>query len=131
MILARERALPQSGVGKAAAYALDRWEQLARFAQPGFGHVEIDSNQIENGIRPSALGKRNWLFVGHPDAGWKSAVIYSVVGTCKLLRINPEDYLNWVLPRLAAGTNKSTADLLPHDYLRLLKEPAKPAPQDS
>lgn len=127
MILARERALPQSGIGKAAAYALDRWDQLVRFAQPGFGHVEIDSNQIENGIRPSALGKRNWMFVGHPDAGWKTAVIYSVVGTCRLLRINPEDYLNWVLPRLAAGTNRSTAALLPHDYLQLVKEPAKVA----
>lgn len=126
MTAARERALPQSGIGKAAAYALSRWSELTRFAQPGFGQAEIDSNQIENGIRPSALGKRNWMFIGHPEAGWKSAVVYSIVGTCKLLRINPESYLNWALPRLAAGTNKSTEDLLPHDYLKLLKEPTKP-----
>jgi transposase len=126
MIAARDGALPQSGVGQAAAYALNRWTELTRFAQPGFGHVEIDSNQIENGIRPSALGKRNWMFIGHPDAGWKSAVVYSIVGTCKLLGINPESYLNWALPRLAAGTNKSTGDVLPHDYLKHLKEPTKP-----
>jgi hypothetical protein len=63
------------------------------------------------------------MFLGHPQAGWKSAVVYSVMGTCKLLHINPEDYLNWALPRLAAGTTKSTENLLPHDYLSVLKEP--------
>jgi transposase len=125
---AREGALPQSGIGKAANYALNRWSELIRFAQPGFGHVEIDSNQIENGIRPSALGKRNWMFIGHPDAGWKSAVVYSIVGTCKLLGLNPESYLNWALPRLAASTNKSSGNLLPHDYLKALKEPPQPEP---
>jgi hypothetical protein len=118
-------ALPCSKIGEASAYALKRWDELARYAEPGFGHVEIDNNQIENGIRPSALGKKNWLFVGHPDAGWKSAVIYSILGTCKLLKINPEAYLRWVLPKLAAGSNQSTG-LLPHDYLELFKEQSQP-----
>lgn len=126
LLAAQAQALPQSGIGKAAKYALSRWTELTRFAQPGFGHVHIDSNQIENGIRPTALGKKNWMFVGHPEAGWKSAVIYSILGTCKLLGVNPEDYLNWVLPRLAAGTNRTTG-LLPHDYLELVKEQPKPA----
>ena len=62
---------------------------------------------------------RNWLFIGHPDAGWRSAVVYSVVGTCRLLSVNPEDYLNWVLPKLAVATTKNTAGLLPHDYATL------------
>ena len=59
------------------------------------------------------------MFVGHPDAGWKSAVAYSILGTCKLLKINPEAYLNWVLPKLAAATNHDSV-LLPHDYRDLL-----------
>jgi transposase len=42
----------------------------------GDGVLEIDSNLIENAIRPSALGKKNWLFIGHPTAGERSAVIY-------------------------------------------------------
>lgn len=118
--------LPSSRIGEACAYALKRWEDLTRYAEPGYGHVEIDDNPIENGIRPTALGRKNWLFVGHPDAGWKSAVIYSIVGTCKLLKVDPEAYLNWVLPKLASSSNQ-TSGLLPHDYHALVKELTKPA----
>ena len=121
--LARADVLPQSRVGLAAAYTLSRWSSLCRFAEPGYGHIEIDDNPIENCIRPSALGKRSWLFIGHPDAGWKSAVLYSILGTCKLLKVNPELYLNWVLPQLAAATNLTAATgLLPHDYAATVKE---------
>lgn len=55
-------------------------------------------------------------FIGHPSAGWRSAVIYSIVGTCKLINVNPEAYLAWVLPKLAAATTKTTDGLLPHDF---------------
>lgn len=120
---ARAAALPQSRIGLAADYALSRWNALTRFAQPDYGHVEIDNNPIENCVRPTALGKRNWLFIGHPDAGWKSAVLYSVLGTCKLLKVNPTHYLAWVLPRLAAATNRDAQrGLLPHDYAAAVKE---------
>jgi transposase len=121
--LAKANALPQSRIGLASAYALARWPVLCRFAEPDLGHIEIDNNPIENCIRPSALGKRSWLFIGHPDAGWKSAVLYSLLGTCKLLKVNPELYLNWVLPQLASATNVSAASgLLPHDYAASFKE---------
>ena len=66
------------------------------------------------------------MFIGHPDAGWKSAFVYSIVGSCKLLGVNPESYLNWALPRLAASTNHSCCDLQPHDYLKALKELPQP-----
>lgn len=123
LAVAQSNALPQSLVGLAAAYALVRWDCLCRFAQPGYGHIEIDDNPVENCIRPSALGKRNWLFIGHPDEGWKSTVLYSLLGTCKLLAVNPELYLNWVLSKLAAATNLAAATgLLPHDYAATVKE---------
>jgi transposase len=112
--------LPQSRLGKAAAYALARWETLARYADPGMGHVLIDQNSVERGIRPTKLGAKNWLYIGHPDAGWRSAVIYSITGSCKLLKINPVDYLTWVLPRLAAATSGQIDGLLPHDYAAAL-----------
>jgi hypothetical protein len=64
---------------------------------------------------------KNWLFIGHPDAGWRSAVIYSIVGTCRLLNVNPEAYLTWVLPRLASATTKTATGLLPHDYAALTR----------
>jgi transposase len=71
------------------------------------------------------VGLRNYLFIGHPDAGWRSAVIYSVVGTCRLLGVNPEAYLLWVLPQLAAATNKTAVSLLPHDFARLQRQTAE------
>jgi len=83
---ARLEARPQSRIGLAANYTLGRWTELTRFSEPGNGHLEIDNNPIENCIRPTALGKKNWLFIGHPDAGWKSAVLYSLLGTASCSR---------------------------------------------
>jgi transposase len=95
-------------------------KNLVRYAKVGMGHVQIDQNGIERCFRSGKVGLRNYLFVGHPAAGWRSAVIYSVVASCKLVGVNPESYLTWVLPILAAGTNRSTAQgLLPHDFAKL------------
>lgn len=71
---------------------------------------------IERGIRPTKLGAKNWIFIGHSDAGWRSAVIYSILGTCKLLKVNPQHYLEWVLPKLAAAKANQTSGLMPHDF---------------
>ena len=59
--------LPQSPLGKAIKYALAEWEPLSRYLQDG--RLVIDNNLTENAIRPSAVGKKNWLFIGHPDLG--------------------------------------------------------------
>jgi transposase len=111
--------LPQSILGKALRYALERWPQLTRYAEPGHGHVHIDSNAVENCIRPSAVAKKNFLFIGHPDAGWRSAVIYSVLGTCKLHKINEWSYLSWALPRLAGATNHTAGRFTPQNFAQL------------
>ena len=114
--LIAQSELPQSRLGKAAAYALARWGTLTRYAEPGMGHVQIDQNSVERGIRPTKLGAKNWMYIGHPDAGWRSAVIYSITGTCKLLKVNPADYLTWVLPQLSTATSGQVEGLMPHDY---------------
>jgi transposase len=80
-LLTAQNELPQSSLGKAAAYALARWQTLTRYADTRMGHVLIDQNSVERGIRPTKLGAKNWLYIGHPDAGWRSAVIYSITGT--------------------------------------------------
>jgi len=59
---------------------LKRWEPLMQFVNDGF--LEMDNNLIENAIRPTAIGKKNFLFVGHPEAGERSAVIYTLLGSC-------------------------------------------------
>jgi hypothetical protein len=64
------------------------------------------------------------LFIGHPNAGWRSAVIYSVIGICRLVGVNPEDYIAWVLPKLAAATNHTATALPPHDFAQLERSTA-------
>jgi transposase len=93
--------LPQGLLGQAIDYALKRWEALARFVDDGA--LEIDTNLLENLIRPSALGKRNWMFIGHPEAGDRSAVIYTLLGSCRRHGINPFEYLKDLFTRLPAA----------------------------
>ncbi|MCC7328919.1 MAG: IS66 family transposase [Gammaproteobacteria bacterium] len=110
--------LPRSALSKAVGYALARWPNLTRFAEPAYGQVHIDSNAVENSIRPTAIGRKNYLFVGHPGAGGRSAVIYSILGTCKLLGLNPWHYLTWALPRLAAATNHTAHRFTPQLFAK-------------
>lgn len=114
MTQAKADTLPQNRTHKAADYALNRWQELGVFAQPGKGHVELSTNLLENKIRPVALGRRNSLFIGHPKAGKKSAIFYSIFATCKLCGVCPEKYLRWLFPKLAAATNQTIATLTPH-----------------
>jgi transposase len=120
-----QRDLPLFGkLREAVTYATRRWRQLAGYARLDHGYINIDQNPIERCFRPTKVGLRNYLFIGHPKAGWRSAVIYSVIATCRLLDVNPEEYLRWVLPRLAAATNKTATGLLPHDFKKLQSQAA-------
>jgi transposase len=101
MELIRRKSLPQGLLGQAIDYTLKRWTALTQFITDGT--LEIDNNLIENAIRPSALGKKNWLFVGHPEAGERSAVIYTLLGSCRRHGINPYDYLKDLFTRLPAA----------------------------
>ena len=103
--------LPKSPLGKAIKYALAEWEALNRYLEDG--HLEIDNNLTENAIRPSAVGKKNWLFIGHPEAGWRSAVIYSVIVSCRRRGIDPWEYVRDVLNRLPAMKQAQLPTLLP------------------
>lgn len=115
----QQAVLPRSKLGEAVGYMCNQWPELARYAKADNGHIHIDNNPVERGIRPTKLGLKNWLFIGHPSAGWRSAVIYSVLGTCQLLKLNPQHYLEWVLPKLAVATTSTATGLLPHDYAAL------------
>jgi len=107
--------LPKSRMGEAIGYALRHWAQLLRYVENG--HLEIDNNLVENAIRPTALGKKNWLFIGHPEAGQRSAVIYTLLECCKRRGINPQVYLHDVLTRLPSMTNQQTRSLTPDNWL--------------
>jgi transposase len=107
----REKCLPQSPLGKAIRYTLTEWPALMRYLENG--RLEIDNNLTENAIRPSAVGKKNWLFIGHPEAGWRSAVIYSVIVSCRRRGIDPWTYLRDVLGRLPAMTHQQVSAIVP------------------
>ncbi len=94
----RPMVLPKSTIGKAISYFLDEYDALIGYLRDG--RYEIDNNLIENSIRPTAVGRKRWLFIGHPHAGWRSAVIYSLLVSCRRRGINPETYLTDVLRRL-------------------------------
>ena len=58
-----------------------------------YGEVEIDNNLVENAIRPTAVGKKNCLFIGHPEAGERSAIIYTLLISAKAQGVDPQAYL--------------------------------------
>ena len=73
--------------------------------------TEIDNNRCEQSIRPVALGRKNWLHVGSQGAAPSVAAIMSLVESCKRMGINPRNYLEDVLPQLAAAHPDKVAEL--------------------
>jgi transposase len=110
------RFLPRSAMGKAIDYALGQWTSLLVFLEDG--RLEIDNNLIENSIRPTALGKKNWLFVGEAAAGQRSAIIYTVIENCRRRSIDPFSYLRDIFTRLPSATNWQIKDLTPEAWAK-------------
>ncbi len=111
----RQDVLPKSRLGLACQYLLNQWDALV--AHLDHGRTRIDNNCAENTIRPAKLGMKNWLFIGHPDAGQRSAILYSLVISCKRHGKDPLAYLRDLLTRLPSMTNQDDLDpLLPCNW---------------
>jgi transposase len=110
------RFLPQSLVSIAMDYALGQWKTLEVFLEDG--RVEIDNNLVENAIRPTALGKKNWLFMGDADAGERGAIIYTVIESCRRRGIDPYAYLKDILTRLPNMTNHQIPEITPEAWAK-------------
>ena len=80
------------------------------------GKLNIDNNPVENSIRPVALGRKNNLFAGSHEAAQRSALLYSLLGTCKLNNINPFTWLKDVLQRIATHPINKIEELLPQNW---------------
>ena len=96
---AQSAALPSSALSKACQYALALWKKLTRFLE--YPELELSTNLAENSMRPVALGRKNWLHIGSPQAGPKVAAILSVVESCRRLQVPVRNYFSTVLPGLA------------------------------
>jgi transposase len=105
------RFLPQSAMGRAIEYALGQWPALEVWL--GNGAIEIDNNLVENAIRPTAIGKKNWLFVGDADTGQRGAILYTLIENCRRQGIDPYTYLRDILTRLPTMTNRQIAEVTP------------------
>jgi hypothetical protein len=130
--LGEQKALPKSSLGGAIGYASNNWAALKRYAEQGY--LAIDNNLSERTLRVIALGRNNWGVVGSEVGGNTAAVLFSVVGTCKHLGIDPFTYLRETLPGLFALGEKPTAeqllDWLPDRWLlnRTRNQPSPAAP---
>jgi transposase len=101
----------KSETSAAVRYALARWNALARFLDDG--HIEIDNNSVERALRAVAVGRKNYLFAGSDRGGERAATFYSLIGTAKLNRIDPEKYLRSLLARIADHPVNRIDELLP------------------
>lgn len=102
---------PKSAIGQAISYSLTRWDKLMIYASDG--RLEIDNNLVENSIRPIAIGRKNYLFAGSHDAAQRAAMIYSLLGTCKLKGVEPFAWLKNVFEVLPDWKFNRLEELLP------------------
>jgi len=100
-----------TGTAKAIDYSLNRWPALSRYASAG--NLPIDNNPVENEIRPIAIGKKNWMFVGSERAGKRAAAIQSLLYTAKLNGLDPAAWLRDTLEKLPTCRNSEIDSLLP------------------
>ncbi|WP_268036521.1 IS66 family transposase [Algoriphagus sp. PAP.12] len=108
------QVLPKSAIGKAMAYTMTRWEELTNYLMDGM--LEIDNNACENKIRPTALGRKNYLFAGSHDAAQRAAMIYSFFAMCKIEDVNPQQWLKFVFDHIMDTNIQKIKELLPKNY---------------
>ena len=108
--------LPKSLIGKAATYTRNQWMALNRYVEDG--DLSIDNNLAERAMRPVAIGRKNWLFVGSPIAGQRAATLMSLIASCKNNSVEPWAYLKDILTLMATQpTGDDLQSLLPDRWL--------------
>ena len=118
---------PKSRMGQAISYAYPLWPRMKAFLKDG--NIKIDNNLAENAIRPLTLSRKNFLFCGNHEAAENTAVICSLLATCKAQEVNPREWLNDVIARLPycqeKDSGKDIRELLP-DVWKLKKSNENP-----
>ena len=116
----RNKVLPKSPIGVAFEYCANRWISLQNYLKDGM--LEIDSNLIENSIRPLALGRKNYLFAGNHEAAENIAMFYSFFGTCKKNEIDPQKWLTYVINNINDTKASQLKELLPQFIDKALRD---------
>ena len=114
MLLQRRKLPDSSATARALDYSLKRWAALTLFTTNG--QLPVDSNWIENQIRPIAVGRNNWMFAGSLRAGQRAAAVMSLIQSARLNGHDPYAYLKDVLTRLPTHKASRIEELLPHRW---------------
>jgi hypothetical protein len=125
MLETRQEIVPGSSLAKACDYGLKQWPRMEVYLSQG--HIEIDNNRCEAGMRPIALGRRNWLHIGDERVGPKVAAMISIVETCRRLDIPLRAYLIDILPRLGEWPINRVSELTPTAWQEAQKKSAAPS----
>ena len=105
--------LNNSPIYKAVNYFLNNYKYLKNYLKDG--ELDIDNNKTENAIRPFALGRKNWMFVGDEQGGTASGTIYSLIESAKLNNLHTEKYLKFLFDNIKKyQNNNNLKDLLPN-----------------
>ena len=114
LVASRQKVPDGTATAKAIDYSLKRWGALIRYLDDG--GVPIDNNQVENQMRPWALGRKNWLFAGSLRSGRRAAAVMSLIQSARLNGHDPYEYLKDVLARLPTQKASAINELLPHSW---------------
>jgi len=103
-------------LGKALNYSRNNWDNLIRFVDDPL--ADIDNNLAENAIRPIAISRKNWLFIGSRESGKAAANIMSIISTCKRAGVEPYAYLVDIMRRLPTAKDSEIESLLPTNWVK-------------
>src|SRR5690606_20728300 len=109
--LVKGEILPKSKFKAALGYFCGLIPYMKNYTKHAW--ARLDNNVAERAVRPLAIGRKNWLFVGNEDGGEAAGIILSLIQTCRALSINPREYLEDVMRRLMSHNSKKLSELLP------------------
>ncbi len=110
-----QSVLPKSPIGQALQYVLPRWDGLVRYCENGA--LSIDNNLSERSVRPVAIGRKNYLFMGSDNGGKAAAILYSMMASAKANQVEPFAYVRDLLVQLSRHSPPAVAALLPDAWL--------------
>lgn len=108
------KTLPNSHLGRAISYAQNNWQALTEYIKDG--RLSVDNNYSERNIKLAVMGRNNYLFAGSERGGGSIAILYSLIQTCELNGVNPEEYLADVMIRIQHHPASRVQELLPHHW---------------
>ena len=107
----KQLVLPRSPMAGAIHYMLNQWEALCCYTQQGY--LNIDNNAAERALKPVAIGRKNWLFAGHDEAGQSHARLWSLIASAQRHGLDPQAYLRSVLAKIGSTPLSEVDQFLP------------------